>query len=157
MESARVRFWRSIEFEPITGCWLWSAARNRDGYGVLKANGQSVYAHRFSWAEKHGEIPEGICVLHRCDTPACANPDHLFLGTRGDNARDKSRKGRCHNNKGERHGRSILSEAQAREVLRLIRTGESQSKIAADFGISKTAVCNINTGRRWSHILDAIR
>lgn len=84
-------------------CIEWSGARNgvgpTGGYGVFGRGGQGrrlTYAHRWAYALFHGAIPEGMCVLHHCDNPPCINPDHLFLGTKGDNNRDKTAKGRHH-------------------------------------------------------------
>lgn len=85
--TLRERFDRQYEAEPNTGCWLWTGAFLASGYGVLKAHRASVLLH-------HGPFDDALWVLHKCDTPACVNPDHLFLGTALDNARDRVRKGR---------------------------------------------------------------
>lgn len=87
--------------EPMSGCWLWFASYSRHGYGTFSARaeyGRVVTAHRYSWAHFYGPIPEGMCVLHRCDVPPCVNPAHLFLGTQNENIADMMRKGRA--NKG---------------------------------------------------------
>lgn len=83
-----------VEFEPNTGCWLWSRGTDQDGYGALKREGYSTRAHRASWEIHCGPILDGSHVLHRCDTPRCVNPGHLFLGTHTDNMRDMAAKGR---------------------------------------------------------------
>ena len=75
-------------------CIEWQGSRDRQGYGKAWKNGANARAHRVAWEEANGPIPEGMCVLHHCDNPPCINPDHLFLGTRGDNARDMVKKGR---------------------------------------------------------------
>lgn len=81
--------------EPNTGCWLWTGGIDRKGYGMSsrKLYGEAS-AHRLLWSIHRGPIPDGLNVLHRCDTPPCVNPDHLFLGTHKDNATDRDRKGR---------------------------------------------------------------
>lgn len=80
--------------EPNTGCVLWTGSLVNDTYGQLSFRGESHRAHRASYQAFKGPIPPGLYVLHHCDTPACVKPEHLFLGTAGDNARDCARKGR---------------------------------------------------------------
>jgi hypothetical protein len=83
--------------EPNTGCWLWLQPDIRGGrisYGHFRIDRRPMGAHRASWLLYRGEIPAGAHVLHRCDTPSCVNPDHLFLGTHDDNMRDMAQKGR---------------------------------------------------------------
>ena len=80
------------------GCFIWTGVVNNKGYGVLKIGTKGRgQAHRLSWAEHYGPIPKDMCVLHKCDNRACFNIDHLFLGTKGDNNRDRHAKGRSRN------------------------------------------------------------
>lgn len=77
-----------------TPCLIWQKATNIRGYGQLKISGKQVGTHRVAWELAYGSIPEGMGVLHKCDTPPCCNKDHLFLGTALDNNRDKIAKNR---------------------------------------------------------------
>lgn len=87
------RFWPKVQ--KGDGCWEWQGSRLPHGYGHLTIPGRGVpYAHRISWELTHGEIPDGLWVLHHCDNPPCVRPDHLFLGTAQDNVDDSIRKGR---------------------------------------------------------------
>jgi hypothetical protein len=79
-----------------SGCRVWTGQKNR-GYGVIELNGRREKAHRASWICFVGALTDGECVLHRCDNPACIDPAHLFVGTKGDNNRDRHRKGRSRN------------------------------------------------------------
>jgi hypothetical protein len=75
------------------GCYIWTGNRVR-GYGKFYWEGRHWRAHRASYRWFVGEIPPGSVVCHRCDTPACVNPEHLFVGSQGDNLRDRDAKGR---------------------------------------------------------------
>ena len=97
MRTIEERFWDKV----VVGddCWEWTGCRSRFGYGMITTTrGHSERAHRLSWLIHFCLIPPGVCVLHHCDNPPCVNPDHLFLGTRKDNARDMAEKGRHRDN-----------------------------------------------------------
>lgn len=78
----------------VSGCWLWTGAVNNCGYGVFKLDGRTVLAHRFAYTLVHGEIPEGVVLLHTCDNPRCVV--HLKPGTQAENLADMRQKGRAH-------------------------------------------------------------
>jgi hypothetical protein len=136
-------------------CWVWQGGRNGEGepYGRFGLKqGKTVYAHRYARELIHGPIPEGVCVLHKCDNPPCVNPDHLFLGTRADNNADKMMKGRFPVPKGELNGRSILTEQNVHKIRDLIKIGIPLKKIACRMQVAHNTIYDIATGRRWSHI-----
>ena len=83
---------------PVTesGCLLWVGSTAKGGYGQMKIDRRKIAAHRIAWTLKHGDIPDGMDVLHRCDVPCCVNHEHLFLGNDFDNQRDSVRKGRAY-------------------------------------------------------------
>lgn len=105
-----VRFWKRVNkdgpIHPVlqTRCWLWTASTVRAGYGQMRGRDQrtTLSTHQVSWRIHNGPIPEGMCVLHHCDNPPCVNPDHLWLGTRLDNNRDRIKKGRSNRTKAYR-------------------------------------------------------
>ena len=76
------------------GCWLWNGTIGQDGYGEIYAFGKRMPAHRFSYELFKDNIPENLCVCHKCDIPNCVNPDHLWLGTSAENTKDSVKKGR---------------------------------------------------------------
>jgi hypothetical protein len=92
----------NISVDENTGCWVWQLAIRTDGYGktgriTLGNDRRDFLAHRLSWILFRGDILNDLCVLHKCDNKPCVNPDHLFLGTRTDNAADRDAKGRTVN------------------------------------------------------------
>jgi hypothetical protein len=131
---------------PECGCWIWMGADDGAfGYGSAGRKGK---AHRLSWKVHFGPIPEGKLVCHKCDTPLCVNPDHLFLGTRLENMADMVAKGRsaaC------RHAADKNPNARITwETVKLIRErGLSCKKAGKLFGVSTSQVHNVRSGKSW--------
>jgi len=125
-------------------------AKTRHGYGQRRVNGKTVYVHRLAFEEHHGRSPVGV-VRHACDNPSCYNPDHLIEGSQADNVQDMIDRGRAA--VGERAGNSLLTEAQVRDILEAVESGEfTQAALARKFGVSKQAVNHIVKGRSWKHV-----
>jgi hypothetical protein len=143
----------------IVGCWLWTDAPDEDGYGRLWVDGQTLKAHRVSWEVHFGPIPAGAQVLHRCDTPPCINPQHLFLGSHAENMADREAKGRGRvpvppRLRGDDHPHAILTE-QTIAVLRACEArGEAinRTHTAAALGVSVSTLSRAMTGKTWGPI-----
>lgn len=151
---------------PWSGCRIWTAGVDADGYGQTWFKGKNVRAHRMSWILNVGPIPAGMCVMHQCDEPSCVNPAHLRLGTNAENTADKMRKGRHRVAAGDSHYmrrnpllRSGDKAAGARikehDVIALrerAARGERQKDLAKEFGITRSAVSAIVVRRNWKHL-----
>ncbi len=162
MASSKVplveRFWNRVERDPNSGCWLWSAAADPNGYGRVKLGPRTaavMLVHRFSWVLANGPVPDGLHVLHRCDTPPCVNPYHLFLGTHLDNMRDMNTKGRGRQGPplGGRNPNARLTEASVLEIRdkhRLLHL--SYPALAEIFGVNKETIARVIRRDLWTHI-----
>lgn len=146
---------------PDDACWPWSGSLFSNGYAAMKHNRKTLKGHRVSYELHYGRIPDGIYVCHSCDNKSCTNPTHLWLGTPADNMRDKVAKGRQSKGaahaetfrnsvlfkenfpRGERSGKSKITDQQRLHVINRVKAGETQREIANDYGITQSAVSAI--------------
>jgi hypothetical protein len=157
------RLWRKVE--KTNTCWNWTANKNNKGYGLIRAGGTKakMLAHRASYMLAHGDLPDDKCVLHKCDNPACVNPEHLFLGSKKDNYNDMVSKGRRvivvnptnrpPHKIGSSHGNSLLTEQQVKEIRNKVKSGIDRATVAAEYGIKKATLQHIVTLRSWKHVI----
>jgi hypothetical protein len=119
----------------------------------------------------YGQLLPGVCVLHHCDNPSCVNPEHLWVGTKTDNAKDRIAKGRSAKGekngawrhppwvpyeriaRGQRHPFAKLTEAKVVDIRRRAEAGEACRELAKAFGVSKPTISNIVHGRGWHHVM----
>jgi hypothetical protein len=150
-KKEEARFWSKVKKGDGDSCWIWQAGKYHNGYGRFRLGARMERAHRVSAMIALGEIPAGMKVCHKCDVPACVNPDHLFFGTQIDNMRDAKEKRRC------KYGEQVKnSKLKAADVIsiRLLRetTNASFRKIASDYGVDKDTISNVISGKTWAHI-----
>ena len=145
---AAQRFWPRTKVGG-GGCWEWQGERLACGYGRLRVGRKKVLAHRFAYELLRGPIPTGLFVCHHCDNRPCVNPDHLFLGTAADNARDMTAKGRHAPMGGFNHPNAKLTAEEILEVVRLRKAGVRRQAVAERYGISLQTVSLITCGKRW--------
>jgi len=150
------RLMEKISPEPNTGCWLWTSVVNNFGYGTMSTRSESDgrwrprIASRLVYETLVGPIPGGLCACHKCDTPACVNPDHLFLGTRRENQSDMTRKGRS--TRGERASISKLTESAVRRLREQHAQGRRVCDLARELRINESTARDAITGRNWRHL-----
>jgi len=152
------RFWNKIDIKSSDLCWEWKAYKNKAGYGRFAVGNKKTpqLSHRLAWIYHYNieEIPNNLCVLHKCDNPACCNPNHLFLGTQKENIKDMIDKNRFSPGHlpGEKNGNSKLKPEQVIQIRNLFLTGETQRKIAKIFGISPYVAWAIKKRKIWKHL-----
>jgi hypothetical protein len=135
------------------GCWEWQRPLTAYGHGYLTYKHKQYsegLAHREAWVRAFGAIPEGSCVLHRCDNPPCVNPAHLFLGSRVDNNADRTVKGRTGTalRAGEGARMVRLRDCEVEEIIRLHKLGLPQWFVAKMFRTRQSYVSRLCNGVR---------
>lgn len=118
----------------------------------LRALREAKFAKRT--VKLKGAIPDGMQVLHKCDTPRCCNPEHLWLGTHQDNVDDKMRKGRhvpgrTNKRRGESNGNSRLTEKMVKHIRQREMTYVEYARL---YGVSKSVICQVASGKTWQHV-----
>lgn len=115
---------------------------------------KKILAHRAAYISAKGEIPDGLRILHTCDTPACCNPAHLILGTQQDNIADMIKKGRHKANKGEDCHKSKLTTKQVLKIRELYHSGLlDRYQLAKKYKVHKNSIMAIVENKTWKHLL----
>ena len=146
------RFHDKVDQQPEDGCWLWTGATKELGYGVIglgRRDEGTAKAHRVAWMLYRGEIPEGMCILHRCDQPKCVRPEHLFCGTLSDNMKDCVSKGRnfIPDNRGTNAKWAKLTETAVQDIRSKAMSGVAYAR---KYNVSKSAIYQIWCGNNWA-------
>lgn len=113
-----------------TPCWVWQGLIRADGYGTLQRDGIKWLAHRYFYAQAHGDVPDTLD--HLCRTPACVNPAHLEPCSRQENVR-----------------RGVRAKVGWDAVTAIRRSGESNVALAKHYGVAACTISNIRAGRNW--------
>ncbi len=157
-------------------CWPWTGYCDKPwGYGRInvgryKDGKYSTYpdlAHRVGYELLVGPIPEGLCVCHRCDNPACQRPDHWFLDTSVGNANDRHKKNRDAHLQGEAHGAHKLTEEEVRFIRANYpyeRIGKhdttwhqySCTSLAKMFNVSKATIHRVIREKTWARLKTSV-
>ena len=95
-EPPNIRFTRFCILMP-DGCVLWRGGRNNHGYGTFGLDGKTVLAHIYAWERKHGPVPVGLELDHKCRVRRCVNDEHLEPVTHLENVRrgEKASRTQC--------------------------------------------------------------
>jgi hypothetical protein len=140
-EDVEPRLDRKTEFTET--CWLWLGTTTKSGHGLIKCDGKLVGTHVVAYWLDIGLWPgEDEVVRHTCDVPNCVNPDHLLLGTKGDNNRDTI----------ARHpgvAYMKLTQLQVDEIRELARS-YSQPALAEMYQVNKSTISRIIHYKRRS-------
>lgn len=167
--------WRKVDRSNPGGCHPFLGCLDKHGYGkaydarVRRTGGRgwaTVRAHILAWEYANGRpVPKGMLVCHSCDNRDCCNPAHLWLGTSAENSADMVRKGRSASGdrsrsrlhpeslpRGESHPLTHLTDARVREIVARLRLGETQSSLAAEFGVRQGTISKIAGGKTWGHL-----
>lgn len=107
-------------------------------------------SHRIVYCETRGIHMDDILdlvVRHTCDNPRCINPNHLIIGTRADNNKDRATRGRS----AKVVPSKVKLSLEAVEAIRARYTKGTPPKrnpngyaaIAADYGVDPKVIFNV--------------
>lgn len=129
------------------GCWLWTDALFRDGYGAVSVNRKMLRAHRVALARSGVDVPKGAFVCHTCDTPRCVNPSHLYVGSSQQNVDDAVARDR--HMRGTRSPHAKLTDE---DVIAIRQASGTHNEIAAQYGVARPTISMIRKRKTWKHL-----
>ncbi|MBF3825404.1 HNH endonuclease [Burkholderia pseudomallei] len=137
----------NIERIPFSGCWIYMGSIGEGGYGIFYPKHKvAKKVHRLIYEKIVGQIPHGMKACHRCDTPSCCNPDHIFVGTQAENVQDAAAKKRMRAPGGQDSPHAKLDW----EIVRIIRASDKGAFWwARRLGMAKSTIAKIIDGRSW--------
>lgn len=147
-DFTEARFHDGYEYTD-SGCWEWTGVVSSVGYGMLAVSGDRPLAHRVSYRLHHGEIPDGMYVLHDCDNPPCVNPDHLHLGDQQQNIDEAIERGRM-DRKGEKHHNAKLTWEKVNDIRSRYDSGETIDELELDYDVSYSTIHNVVHENTWT-------
>jgi hypothetical protein len=145
-------------------CHPWTGQPNPDGYGFMQFGGKTRSVHTVAWELANGPVPPGLEVDHECHNRAvlagtclrglcmhrlCCNERHLAAKTHLENVRAPGPRNRP-DLKGKRPAWAKLTENQVREIRALLSEGVTHGKIAERYGVSRSAISMMASGRTWT-------
>ena len=137
------RFWSKVDKQGPDDCWEWRAYKLK-GHGRFGMNYKTHYAHRVSWEITNGEIPDGMCVLHKCNNRSCVNPNHLYIGDYRDNAIDRSRDGT--------NPKMKMTDGDVRLLRELFGAGTHYKALMWLFDVAESTVHRIASGKTYAWV-----
>lgn len=141
MDKLREDILANVIVCPKSSCWLWSRAKNSEGYGNKWYEGKCEKAHRLAYRVFVGEIPKGKHVLHSCDVPSCCNPEHLRTGTHSENMQDIATRERAV---------SVLNWDKVAEIRASYSKGKvTHAELSLKYGVGRQTITRILNNQRW--------
>lgn len=144
--QAKERFLKYV-YVCANGCHEWRSTIKRDGYGQFWFDGKPRKAHKIAYEFFKGLVPQGKLVLHKCDNKICVNPEHLYVGTHKDNARDAVERGQY-------VSRAKLEDWEAAEIRERYKTrGITQMQLAREYGVHQGSISKVILGKTYRLVI----
>lgn len=149
-EKLGLRLLSKIDMRDDHECWPWRGYIQKSGHGQIHLRGKTSHVHRAVWEWNNGPIPDGMYIRHACNNPACANPNHLAIGTHQDNMADWALSG---DRKGVGNPMAKLTDERVRDIRARVAAGETRTSVAALHGLSgHDPVGQIVRRETWKHV-----
>ena len=149
-------FWNRVNVGKPDECWAWNGNSDELGYGLIHYHRRKWRAHRLAYTLTKGEIPKDMIIMHKCDNPACCNPDHLSVGEHKDNVHDMMQKARMKGRRANALEPSLppkLTEQDVKDIRAEYATGTtSYAQLGKKYNVHRLYVANVVKRKVWKHV-----